>query len=88
MIAPSEYQLAIMAALDEAVALSRDDLIVETARMFGFDRTGTELKQEIDRQIQELIRTASISDDGKSLRGRRAELIPTRLSASEPRIIH
>jgi hypothetical protein len=32
MIAPAEYQLAISTAVKEAVALSRDDLAIQTAR--------------------------------------------------------
>jgi very-short-patch-repair endonuclease len=45
MIAPAEYHLAMLSIVEEAVAISPDDLGVETARRFGFDRTGPDLKQ-------------------------------------------
>jgi hypothetical protein len=44
MISPVEYQLAVMAIITEAVTISDEDLVVETARLFGFDRTGPDLK--------------------------------------------
>ena len=49
----SEYHLAmlIMSIIEGAVVISREDLGVETARRFGFDRTGPDLKEEINRQI-------------------------------------
>jgi len=49
MIAPAEYRLAIFTAVQEAVALSRDDLVIQAACLFGFDRTGADLKQEIEQ---------------------------------------
>ena len=36
MIAPAEYRLALLTIIAEAVTISGDDLIVETARLFGF----------------------------------------------------
>jgi hypothetical protein len=68
MIAPVEYQLAISAAVKEAVALSRDDLVNQAARLFGFDRTGADLKQEIEQQVDALIRVKAIIDDGQKVR--------------------
>jgi hypothetical protein len=70
MIAPAEYQFAIMATLTEAVAISRDELVVETAGLFGFDRTGPDLRREIDCQTTELIRKAQIIEDEDKLRTR------------------
>jgi hypothetical protein len=60
MIAPTEYQLAILTIVSEAVAISRDDLVVEAARLFGFDRTGPDLKEAIDRQSAILVKTGTI----------------------------
>jgi hypothetical protein len=39
MIAPTEYRLALLTIISEAVTISRDELTVQTARLFGFDRT-------------------------------------------------
>ena len=51
MIAPAEYQLALSTIIADAVAISREELVVEAARLFGFDRTGPDLKEAIDRQV-------------------------------------
>lgn len=67
MISPAEYQLAIVTIIQEAVAICPDDLGVETARRFGFDRTGPDLKQEINRQISALIKAGRVSSDGANL---------------------
>ena len=68
MIAPCEYHLAMLSVVEEAVAISRDDLGVETARRFGFDRTGPELRQEINRQLNTLISKGHIKVEGPMLR--------------------
>jgi very-short-patch-repair endonuclease len=65
MIAPSEYKFAISTIVSQVVAISPDDLIVETARLFGFDRTGPDLKEAIDQQTKALIETGRLRiDDG------------------------
>jgi hypothetical protein len=56
MIAPAEYHLAMLSIIEEAVAISPDNLGIETARRFGFDRTGPDLKQEINLQMSVLIK--------------------------------
>ena len=68
MIAPAEYRLAITTAVKEAVALSRDDLVIQVARLFGFDRTGADLKQQIEQQVEVLITEKAIIDDGQKVR--------------------
>jgi very-short-patch-repair endonuclease len=66
MIAPAEYHLAMLNIIEEAVAISPDDLGVETARRLGFDRTGPDLKQEIHQQMSALIKLGKIvADDSK-----------------------
>jgi very-short-patch-repair endonuclease len=68
MIAPGEYHLAILRILEEAVTISREDLGVETARQFGFDRTGHDFKEEINRQISVLVKAGKIDFDGSVVR--------------------
>ena len=65
-IAPHEYRLAILKIVAAAVGIDRRDLIAETARLIGFDRTGTDLQAAIDRQIKVLLdgRTLVSNDDG------------------------
>lgn len=67
MISPAEYQLAIVTIIRETVAISPDELGVETARRFGFDRTGPDLKHEINRQISALIKAGQVSSEGGNL---------------------
>jgi very-short-patch-repair endonuclease len=68
MIAPVEYQLAVMAIITEAVTISCEDLVVETARLFGFDRTGPDLKEAIDRQVRRLVKEGRLHLDDGNLR--------------------
>ncbi len=68
MIAPEEYQLALTTIIAEAVTISKDDLVVETARLFGFDRTGPDLKDAIDRQTERLVKEGRLHLDENGLR--------------------
>jgi hypothetical protein len=68
MISPAEYQLAIARIISDAVAISREDLIVQTARIFGFDRTGPDLREAIDRQSKILVDLRQFQLDGDILR--------------------
>jgi hypothetical protein len=67
MIAPMEYQLAVLAIIKDAVSISSDDLVVETARLFGFDRTGPDLKEAIDRQVERLVKEGRLLFDDTGL---------------------
>ena len=77
MIAPAEYQLALSTIIADVVAISREELVVEAARLFGFDRTGPDLKDAIDRQVAALVKTKRIYIDGNVLR------LPVTSSAAE-----
>jgi hypothetical protein len=68
MISPAEYQLAITSIISGAVAISREDLIIETARVFGFDRTGPDLREAIDQQSEILVDLGRFHLDGDVLR--------------------
>ncbi len=74
IIPPGEFHLAMLSIIEEAVAISRDDLGVETARRFGFDRTGAELRQEINRQMDKLVSAGRIKAEGAMLRANSAPL--------------
>jgi hypothetical protein len=54
--------------MEEAISISPEQLAVETARRFGFDRTGQDLRQEIDRHMNALIDAGRILHDGNVLR--------------------
>jgi very-short-patch-repair endonuclease len=68
MIAPVEYQLALSTIITDAVEISREDLLIETARFFGFDRTGPDLKEAIDRQVAKSVKAERLHLDGNVLR--------------------
>ena len=68
MIAPAEYQLALSTIIADVVAISPDELVVETARLFGFDRTGPDLKEAIDRQAATLVKAGQLHRDKNVLR--------------------
>jgi hypothetical protein len=57
-------RVAIVSIISETVAISREDLVVETARVFGFDRTGPDLEEAIKQQITQLIRMGRLKTDG------------------------
>lgn len=67
MISPHEYQLALKTALKEAVAMPREELIIQAARLFGFDRTGPELKTAIDSNLDALVQQEEILEDSEKL---------------------
>jgi len=59
-IAPYEYRLAVLQVVEAAVGIAREDLLPETARLLGFDRTGNDLQKAIDKQIATLFKSAHI----------------------------
>jgi very-short-patch-repair endonuclease len=59
-IAPVEYRLAVLRVIETSVGINREDLIVETARLLGFDRTGNDLQAAVDMQITTLLKTNHI----------------------------
>jgi hypothetical protein len=74
-IAPLEYRLAALRAVEMAVGIDREGLIVETARLLGFDRTGADLRTAIDEQISALLKSGRI----------RSECGHIRLALDDPR---
>jgi hypothetical protein len=67
-IAPHEYRLAILKVVEAVVGIDRKDLIVETARLIGFDRTGTDLQAAIDRQITVLLNNDRLLSENGHIR--------------------
>jgi very-short-patch-repair endonuclease len=70
-IASQEYRLGIQTALDDAISLPRGELIVLTAKLLGFDRTGSDLKVAIGKAIRDLECSGAIVEiDGRLRRAR------------------
>ena len=68
MLPPVEICAAVFKALQENGAIARDDLATSVARIFGFDRTGPDLKAVIDTEIAKLISSGRICEDDRTLR--------------------
>jgi uncharacterized protein (DUF1778 family) len=67
-IAPHEYRLAALQVVETAVGIDHEDLIAETARLLGFERTGSDLRAAIEMQIGILLQSERIrSDNGHIL---------------------
>lgn len=73
MLPPLEIRSAILKAVEQNGAVVRDDLPVAAARLFGFRRTGAELKGKIDQEVARLLDTERLEIDGELVR-------PARLS--------
>jgi very-short-patch-repair endonuclease len=71
-IAPYEYRLAVLQVVEAAVGIAREDLIPETARLLGFDRTGNDLHAAIEKQIAVLLKNAQIYADNGHIYVRKA----------------
>jgi hypothetical protein len=71
-IAPCEYRLAVLQVVRAAVGIAREDLIPETARSLGFDRTGSDLQAAIDKQIGTLFKSGHIYSDNEHIYVRQA----------------
>ncbi|WP_317176015.1 DUF4011 domain-containing protein [Halomontanus rarus] len=50
-IPPEEIAKAAYIILDEGGSMTRSDLVLETARLFGYSRTGKRIKEQIDSAI-------------------------------------
>lgn len=62
---PAEIHTAALEVLSENGRVHRDDLVVEIARRFGFQRTGEDLRSVIDAALQTLVgRRATCDDEG------------------------
>jgi len=49
-------------------SISRDELVVETARALGYGRTGSKLKRVIGHSIDSLVQQEILQEEGEELR--------------------
>lgn len=61
-IAPEEIAKAALLVLQDHLRLSRDDLAVATARAFGFERTGSDVRSAMMDGIQHLVRSGAAAE--------------------------
>jgi hypothetical protein len=61
---PVEICAAALAVLSENGRVHRDDLVIEIARRFGFQRTGEDLRSVIEAAVQKVIGSGAACDEG------------------------
>jgi hypothetical protein len=66
-IPPEEIQAAMMLITKHALGISQESLINETARLFGFDRTGEHIVLALLREYRKLVKIGHIKRNGNSL---------------------
>jgi very-short-patch-repair endonuclease len=59
---PQEIRKAILLLVEENYGVSRDQLPVEVARLFGFKATSAQLREVIEQQIQAMLSSKSLRD--------------------------
>jgi hypothetical protein len=59
-IPPEEIALAFTKILEDALSISRETLIVQTARLFGIDRISNDAQQSLDHALEKLISQGAI----------------------------
>lgn len=60
---PAEIRAAALEVLSENGRVHRDDLVVEIARRFGFQRTGDDLRAVIDAALQKVVGSGADCDE-------------------------
>ncbi len=64
-IPPEEIESAILLIVRQAVGISVESLLVETARLFGFDRTGENIRTRLFKVYQLMRQNGSIVQNGE-----------------------
>ena len=68
MIAAQEIALAIEEALTTNGRLPREQVAIAVSRLFGFQRTGSDLRQRIDTIISDMIKKGLVLDEAGQIR--------------------
>jgi len=68
-VALEEIAEAARLCLEDAFSLTLDDLIIQTGRLLGYDRTGQKVRERIRCGIQQLLHQGYVELDGKIKRG-------------------
>jgi len=63
-ISRAEIALAVRSVVRDAVGISRDSLLSEIARVFGFQRTGRHVRDRIEGVVDDLIQRGDLAGDG------------------------
>lgn len=71
-ISPEEIGLAMQHIVRAGIGISAEALLVEVARVFGFERTGHLIRAQLDRVLQKLIKQGTLAQQGNLLHTRNA----------------
>lgn len=63
-VPPSEQQRAIINLVEDSIRIERTELLQRFARLFGWQRAGTDIRRSFDRQLDELIELGVLSETG------------------------
>ena len=64
MIHPDELDLAIQNVVRDAISITEDHLLAQVARVFGFDRTGANIRNMIAKRLQQMMHDGVLSKRG------------------------
>ncbi len=60
-ISAEEIGLGVSTILEAALSLSEEELIVQTARLFGFQRTGNDIRARLKKVIKEMLKGSKLN---------------------------
>jgi very-short-patch-repair endonuclease len=66
-ISPAEYQAAVIRVLESGRSMLREELIVQGARVFGYERAGHRLAERLTAAIQSLVEEGTIRPGASGL---------------------
>jgi hypothetical protein len=77
-----EVQLAVALILDSGISMTREDLVVETTRLFGYERVGSRIRDRVDAAVDDLAVRGLLDEGprislGASLEHVRSDLLAT-----------
>ncbi len=67
LIAPEEIKAAIKQAISDAFGIERDDLAREVCKLFGFKSSSGDMRQGVEKVVEELIEEEQLIRKGDSL---------------------
>jgi hypothetical protein len=66
-VPPDEVGKAIVLLLEETFSLTENDLLVQVARVFGFDRTGSAIRDTVSAILENLVNRSVVQESGGRL---------------------
>jgi hypothetical protein len=67
-IPPEELRRAVELLVSDAVGISHADLVTRVANIFGWRRTGTDIRAKVENEIAELLNQGLLNESGAGLR--------------------